>query len=105
MLHLILSVCTQFHQLLFGRPLGRLPWELLLNTRPNFVSQLILLIRPTQFNRIIPPNLSISKSSLLYRFLQFSFPLILPNIRSREAHTEFFIAGPEHRTALDIVCR
>jgi len=25
-LHLLISVCTQFHHLLFGRPLGRLPY-------------------------------------------------------------------------------
>jgi hypothetical protein len=24
--HLLISVCTQFHHLLFGRPLGRLPY-------------------------------------------------------------------------------
>jgi hypothetical protein len=31
-LHFLMSVCTQFHHLFLGRPLGRLPWGLLLNT-------------------------------------------------------------------------
>jgi hypothetical protein len=31
-LHFLTYVCTQFHHLFLGRPLGRLPWELLLNT-------------------------------------------------------------------------
>jgi hypothetical protein len=31
-LHFLMPVCTQFHHLFLGRPLGRLPWGLLLNT-------------------------------------------------------------------------
>jgi hypothetical protein len=30
--HLLISVCTQFHHLFFGRPLSRLRWGLLSNT-------------------------------------------------------------------------
>ena len=32
LLHLSISLCTQFHHLYFGRPLNRLLWGLLLNT-------------------------------------------------------------------------
>jgi hypothetical protein len=35
-LHLLISVCTQFHHLFFGRPLSRLPFGLWLNTWLTF---------------------------------------------------------------------
>ena len=83
-MHLLISVCTQFHRLFFSRPLSRLPWGLLLNTLLTFLLLSILLTWPIQFNRLTLTNESISKSpnswinSLLYSFLQFSFTLIPP---------------------------
>jgi hypothetical protein len=38
-LHLLISVCTQFHHLLIGCPLGWLLWGLLLNTWLTFLLQ------------------------------------------------------------------
>ena len=75
--HLLISVCTQFHHLFFGRPLSRLPWGLLLNTSLTLLLLSILLTWPIQFNRRTLTNESTSKfpnscmNSLLYRFLQF----------------------------------
>jgi len=82
-LHLLTCVCTQFHHLFFCLPLSRLSWGLLLNT---LLLLSILLTWPIHSNRLTLTNESISKSpnssinSLLYRFLQFSFTLIPPNI-------------------------
>ena len=84
-LHLLILVRTQLH-LFFGGPLSRLPWGLLLNTWFILLLLPILLRWPIQFTRLILTNENISKSpnsrinSLLYRFLQFSFNLILSNI-------------------------
>ena len=76
-LYLSTSFCTQFHHLLFARPLSRLPWGLLLNTWLTHLLLSILLTWPIQFNRPTLTNESMSESlkscinSLLYRFLQF----------------------------------
>ena len=81
-LPLLISVYAQFHH----RLLSRLPWWLLLITLITFLFLSTLLTRPIQFNRLILTNEGISKSpnswinSLLYRFLQFLFTLISPNL-------------------------
>jgi len=68
----------------FGRPLSRLPWGLLLNTWLTFLLPSILLTWPIQFDRPTLTNESIYESpnscinSLLYRSLQFSLTLIPP---------------------------
>jgi len=36
-LNSLISVCTQFHRLFFGRPLSQLPYGLLLKTWHNFL--------------------------------------------------------------------
>jgi len=54
-LHLFMSVCTQFHHV-FGHPLSRLPWVLLLNTWLTFLLVSFLLIWPIQFNRLVLTN-------------------------------------------------
>ena len=85
-LHLLTSVCTQFHYLFFDRHLIQLPWRLSLNTWVTFLLLSILLTWLIRFNRLVLKNESISKfakgciNSLLYHFLQFSFTLIPPNI-------------------------
>jgi len=85
-LHFLISVCTQFHHLLFGRPLSPLHWWLLLNDWLIFLLLSILLTWPNQFNRLILTNDSSSKpsnscsNSLLYRFLQFLFNVNPPNV-------------------------
>jgi len=69
----------------FGRPLSRLPWGLLLNTWPTFLLLSILLTWTIHINRLVLTNESISQSpnrsvnSLSYRFLQFSLTLIPQN--------------------------
>jgi hypothetical protein len=74
-LHLLISVCTQFHHLFFSLPLSRLPWWLLRNTWLNSLLLSILLTWQIQFNRLTLTHETISKSpnrcinSLLYRFL------------------------------------
>jgi hypothetical protein len=81
--HLLVTVCTNFHRLFFGRPLSRLTFGLFLNTWLVFNLLPILLIWTTQFNRLILTNESISESpnscmnSLSRRFLHFSFTLLL----------------------------
>ena len=85
-LHLLISVCTQFHHLFFDRPLCRLPWRFLLNTWLTFLLLSILLTRPIQFKRHILTNERKSKSSKscnissLYRCLQLSCILFPPDI-------------------------
>ena len=75
-LHLLMSVCTQF-QNLFGHPVSWFLWGLLLNAFLTFLLQSILLTCPIQFNWLILTNESISTSpkscinSLLYHFLHF----------------------------------
>jgi len=84
--NLLVSVCTQFHRLFFGRPLSRFPFGLLLNTWLAFLLLSSLLTWTTQFNRLILTNERISKSpdscmnSLLRRFLHFSFALLPQNV-------------------------
>jgi hypothetical protein len=81
-LQLLISVCTQFNHLFFGRPLSRRPWGLLLHTWLNFRLLSVLLTWPIKFSRRFLKNESISKSpksrinSLLYRFLLFPFTLL-----------------------------
>jgi hypothetical protein len=70
-LHLLISVCTQFHHLFFGRPLSRLTWRLFLYTWLTFLLLSILLTWPIQFNRLIWTNESVSKSRLLASFYVF----------------------------------
>ena len=75
-LHLLVSVCTHFHNLFFRSPL-----RIIVQYWIYFLSLSILLTWLIPFNRLILTNESISKSptscinSLLYRFLQFSFTL------------------------------
>ena len=44
-LHLLISVSIQSDHLFFGRPLFRLPWELLLNTYFSFTVQERLVVK------------------------------------------------------------
>jgi hypothetical protein len=53
-LHSLLSVCIQFHHLVYARPLSRFPWGLLLNTWPALLSLPVLLTRPFQFDLLWP---------------------------------------------------
>ena len=56
-LHLLISVCTQFNGLFFFyRPLSRLPCGLSLNTSRTFLLLSILLTQPIQSNRLILTN-------------------------------------------------
>jgi hypothetical protein len=79
-----MSVCTQFHHLLFGRPVSRLPRGLLFKAWPTFLLLSILLAWAIQFTRLILTIINISEtpnsciSSLLCRILKFSFTLIPP---------------------------
>ena len=73
-----MSVCTQFHHLFFGHPLGRLNLRIVVKYLTSLLLS-ILLTWPIQFNRLILTNESMSGSpdscvnSLLYPFLQFLF--------------------------------
>ena len=59
-LRLLITTCTHFHHLFFGRPLSRLPWGLLLITWITFLLLSVLLTWPIQFNRLILTNENIS---------------------------------------------
>jgi hypothetical protein len=61
-LHFLMSVCTQFHHLFLGHPLGQLPWGFLLNTWLTVLLFSILLTWPIHLSRLILTNDSISKS-------------------------------------------
>ena len=84
-LHLLISVCTQFHHLCLGRPVSLLTWVLLFNTWLTLLLLSILLTWPIKSNPHILTKQSTPKSpnscsnSLLYRFLQFPFTLIPPS--------------------------
>jgi hypothetical protein len=70
-LHLLASVCTQFHHLFFGRPFSRLPSGLLLNIWLTFLLLSILLTWPIKFSRLIlkmevNPNLQTAALFLYY---------------------------------------
>jgi hypothetical protein len=74
-LHLLISVCTQFHHLFFGRPLSPLPWEFLFNTRLTFIFPPILLTWPIQFYRLIRKNkvyLNLQTATLILYYIAFS---------------------------------
>jgi hypothetical protein len=80
-------VSTQnIHHLSFCSFVPRLPLGLLLNRWLSFILLSILLTWPMQFSRLTLTKESISqspksrKSSLFYRFLQFSFTSISPHI-------------------------
>ena len=47
-LHLLMSVCTQFHHLLFGHPVSWFLWGLLLNTYFSFTVHSINMTNPIQ---------------------------------------------------------
>ena len=65
-LHLLISVCTQFHHLFFFfcRPLNRLHWGLLSNTWLTFLLLSILLTWQIPFNQLTPTNESVSYINL-----------------------------------------
>ena len=73
-----MSVCTQFHHLFFGCPLGHLNLRIIVKYLTSLLL-FILLMWPIQFNWLILMNESRSESpnscvnSSLYPFLQFSF--------------------------------
>ena len=76
-LHLLISVCIQFHPLFFG-PHNILSLGLLLNIWLTFLLLSIVLMWPIWF--IHYQNLQTTASVLFYHFLQFLFTLIPPNI-------------------------
>ena len=105
-LHLLITVCTQFHHLFFGLHLSRLPTGFLLKTSLIFLLLSSLLTRPIQFyrliltNEIIPESSNSCISSLLYCFLQLPLTLIpakillqtfLSNVASRLAISLFTV--------------
>ena len=74
----VLSICTQFHHLLCGLPLSRLPWGLLLSTWLNFLLLSILLTWAVQFNRPMAVYLSLQRAvPAPYYFASSSFHWLL----------------------------
>jgi hypothetical protein len=76
-LQILISVCTQFHHLVFVHPLSRLPClDLLFFYCPFCVYMTNPWLTLTHWSIPKYPNSSIN--SVLYRFLQFSLTLIPP---------------------------
>ena len=84
-LHVLISVGTQFHHLFFGHSLSQLPWGWMLKyfTDFSFTFHSVKMTNPIQlayWQMKVYLNLQTAALILYYHFLQFSFTSIPANI-------------------------